>query len=340
MRAEQVSKILTDKGLDMLKVNSREVCVNSLERNNEVFVLLHFEADDPILCNGTMVDRKVMNFSDKIKAYYLERGLSPLILTIVYTRRSAELKEVCAQIENCWIVDQVFNRLMILENQPADFIGMHQIIEDILLNEDKYTAPAKRENNNVPYCTIAIIAVTVISYFILSKITIGDAQVSIMWYGGLNWSCVINSGEYYRLITYMFFHGSISHLSNNMIVLFFTGGQVEQAVKPWKLLIIYFASGIVAGIVSIVYNMNIGGNTISIGASGAVFGIMGALAYILFINRGKLPGISTGRIMLFIGLALYNGFTSQGIDNAAHIGGVAAGILLGAVLYRKGGRRA
>ena len=152
-------------------------------------------------------------------------------------------------------------------------------------------------------------------------------------FGGLSWYAVIREGEYYRLLTYMFLHGGFEHLVNNMIVLIFIGETVERFLGRWKYLLIYFSTGIVAGIVSIVYNMNRGVYSLSIGASGAGFGIIGALACLLAVNRGRLAGMTMPRVLFFVAISLYGGFTSQGIDNAAHVGGLIMGVVVTAIVY-------
>lgn len=150
---------------------------------------------------------------------------------------------------------------------------------------------------------------------------------------GLSWYAVIREGEYYRLLTYMFLHGGFEHLINNMIVFIFIGETVERFLGRWKYLLIYFSTGIVAGIVSIVYNMNRGVYSLSIGASGAGFGIIGALACLLAVNRGRLAGMTMPRVLFFVAISLYGGFTSQGIDNAAHVGGLIMGVVVTAIVY-------
>ena len=83
------------------------------------------------------------------------------------------------------------------------------------------------------------------------------------------------------------------------------------------------------------YNMERVLITRSIGASGAIFGIVGAIAYIVIINRGRLKDISSRQIVLFVVLSLYGGFTSQGVDNVAHVGGLLAGCILTAIVYKR-----
>ncbi|MGN0505023.1 MAG: rhomboid family intramembrane serine protease [Lachnospiraceae bacterium] len=153
-------------------------------------------------------------------------------------------------------------------------------------------------------------------------------------------------GEWYRLLTYQFLHGGIHHLVNNMLVLYFLGNFVERFLGGIRYVILYFCSGILAGIGSIVYNgyiltgevsisafLGADGFPVCIGASGAVFGVVGAMLYLVLIHRGRLQGFDLRRLLLFIGLSLYSGFVDTGVDNAAHVAGLLGGVILAVVLY-------
>ncbi|MFA9463537.1 MAG: rhomboid family intramembrane serine protease [Velocimicrobium sp.] len=153
--------------------------------------------------------------------------------------------------------------------------------------------------------------------------------------GAMYWPYFFENGEYYRLITSMFLHFGITHIFNNMLVLWFIGGTLEKLVGHIKYIFIYFLSGILAGCFSIGYNILIGQAPIAAGASGAIFGTSGALLYIILINKGKAEGLTRRQILIFLFLSLYSGFASQGVDNAAHIGGFISGFLLAVLLYRK-----
>jgi rhomboid protease GluP len=127
-----------------------------------------------------------------------------------------------------------------------------------------------------------------------------------------------------------------------MLLLLFVGGILEKLTGRVKYLIIYFGSGIIAGICSMGYNMvreyglvPYGKTTVSVGASGAIFGVVGAILFIVIINRGRLEQISFRQLMLFIILSLYNGVANAQIVQTAHIGGFIAGLLLAAVFYRR-----
>ena len=100
-------------------------------------------------------------------------------------------------------------------------------------------------------------------------------------------------------------------------------------------MIIYFASGLAGNVLSAFGDIMIGQYAVSAGASGAVFGIIGALLYVAIRNRGHIGTVSGRGLLFMVILSLYYGFTSSGVDNLAHIGGLAAGFVLGVLLYWK-----
>jgi rhomboid protease GluP len=137
----------------------------------------------------------------------------------------------------------------------------------------------------------------------------------------------------------MFLHGDISHLAGNMMVLFFLGNIVEKELGHIRYFILYFISGIAGAMASlwmqsirIMYGEEVVG---SIGASGAIFGMLGGLLWILIRNRGHLAEMSLLRVLFLVCYALYGGLMSSNVDNAAHFGGLAAGFFMAVLLYRK-----
>ncbi|MCR5324356.1 MAG: rhomboid family intramembrane serine protease [Lachnospiraceae bacterium] len=193
-----------------------------------------------------------------------------------------------------------------------------------------------------PANTVIIIACIVV-YIIESVICYNTGEEVITEFGALGWKQVIEDREYYRVLTYMFIHGSITHIFNNMLVLLFVGSAVEKIMGSVKYLVNYVASGFVAALVSIYYNMWRYNHTvaiektlvISVGASGAIFGTVGALLWMILANRGRIAGISVGRMIMFIIFSFYAGLTATGIDNAAHIGGLLFGFVSAMILYRR-----
>ncbi len=132
----------------------------------------------------------------------------------------------------------------------------------------------------------------------------------------------ITSGQYYRLITGIFCHASIWHLVFNMYALYIIGMQLESFLGKYKYLTIYLLSGLSGSLLSILFSSNY-----SVGASGAIFGLMGSLLYFGYHYRVYLDSVVKSQIIPLILINLIIGFSFTGIDNFAHIGGLVGGIL-------------
>lgn len=168
-----------------------------------------------------------------------------------------------------------------------------------------------------PYITYALIAINIIIYLI--GMFVGQNKMISML--GLH-PLLVQSGEYYRLITCMFMHANLMHLIFNMYALYIIGIQVENFFNKWKYSIIYLISGLTGALFSMLFT-----RSWSVGASGAIFGLMGALLFFGYHHRVYLGTVIKSQIIPVIIINLIIGFASTGIDNAAHIGGLIGGIL-------------
>lgn len=140
---------------------------------------------------------------------------------------------------------------------------------------------------------------------------------------GANFAPLIRQGEIWRVITYMFLHASLLHLIVNMYSLYALGASVENFLGRWKFIVVYLVSGICGGLLSAAT----GSNTISVGASGAIFGLAGALLYFGYHYRTYLGEAIKKQIIPIILINLLIGYLIAGIDNFGHIGGLIGGIL-------------
>lgn len=170
-----------------------------------------------------------------------------------------------------------------------------------------------------PVITYVLILINVL-VFLISLLF--DMKEEVILYGG-NHRELIRLGDYYRLITSMFIHVDLLHLLCNCYSLYVVGNQIESFFGKTKYLIIYFGSGIIASLLSICFN-----TSFSIGASGAIFGLLGSILYFGYHYRLYLGNVLKTQIIPLIILNLLIGFASTGIDNAAHIGGLIGGILV------------
>jgi rhomboid protease GluP len=133
---------------------------------------------------------------------------------------------------------------------------------------------------------------------------------------------LVQSGQWYRLITCAFVHANFVHLLCNMYSLYIIGNQLESYMGKLKYLIIYLVSALTGSLLSIVFSTGY-----SIGASGAIFGLLGSLLYFGYHYRLYLSSVIKTQIIPLIILNLSLGFMIPGIDNMAHIGGLIGGYL-------------
>lgn len=178
-----------------------------------------------------------------------------------------------------------------------------------------------RKQKDIPIVSGVLVAVNVI-VFLICTFT-GNLLYNR---GRLDIVSVFSQGECGRIIWSMFLHSGVNHIFNNMVLLFFLGAMIEKEVGHTRYLILYFLSGIGGGLLSLIYKVMTFDISGTVGASGAIFGLNGALlALILFSNRTVA---SPGRVILMIVYSLYSGFISGNIDNAAHIGGLLTGFIV------------
>ncbi len=186
-----------------------------------------------------------------------------------------------------------------------------------------------------PIVTIALIVIN-IAAFILAEIFFGptgDAEV-LRRAGGQVPSLVLG-GEYWRLITAMFLHSGIRHLLNNMLLLYVLGEVLERLLGHVKFAILYILGGLAGNLVELAFMLGRGEDIVSVGASGAVFAVMGGVLLVLLRHRGRIRGLSLRQLLVMLAFSVYFGFASEGIANEAHLGGLAAGFLLALLLYVK-----
>ncbi len=185
-----------------------------------------------------------------------------------------------------------------------------------------------------PIVSIILVMINVAVWCILELLGNTLDGAFIAEYGGM-YPEFMHNGEWYRLFTAMFLHFGAEHLANNMILLAAAGSKLEAAVGSMRYLVIYISAGLAGNLLSYYVMEHTGSYAVCAGASGAVFGIIGALAWVAIRNKGKFEGLTTKGLLLMIVLCLYYGITTAGVDNWAHAGGVAGGFFLCILLYRK-----
>lgn len=144
---------------------------------------------------------------------------------------------------------------------------------------------------------------------------------------------ILEQGQWYRMFSSMFLHFGAPHLINNMLVLFVLGQRLEPVTGKIKFFLIYIFGGLGGNMLSLFFDMYAGNASLSAGASGAVFAVMGGMIYVIIRHRGRVADLTVRQMLLMAAFSLYFGFASEGVDNVAHIGGLLSGFLIAVILY-------
>lgn len=183
--------------------------------------------------------------------------------------------------------------------------------------------------------TISLIIINVIIYIILES-TGSTLDVShMMEYGALYPEYISDKGEYWRFFTATVMHFGFEHLLNNMVMLAVAGRFLEKAIGKIKYLILYFIAGIGGCVLSYIEMMQTGNYVVAAGASGSIFGIIGALAWIILIHKGRYENLTGRGMIMMLLFSLYYGASTGDVDNWGHIGGLMMGFLLAIIFYRR-----
>ena len=174
-----------------------------------------------------------------------------------------------------------------------------------------------------PIITYSIIAINIIVFILMYILGNGSTDPYTLIKFGANYRGSVINHEFYRLITCAFIHIGFMHLTLNTYSLYVIGVQLESYFGKLKYIIIYLFSAITASLMSVILT-----DSISAGASGALFGLLGALLYFGYHYRVFLGGVLKSQIIPLIIVNLAFGFMMSGIDNAAHIGGLIGGFLI------------
>lgn len=185
------------------------------------------------------------------------------------------------------------------------------------------------ENDKVykPYVSIFLVAANVCLF--LSCLLMGEKIYAL---GQLSLIGVLGRGELWRVFSSMFLHANFMHLINNMMVLFFLGGMIEETLGHVSYGIVYMLSGLGGSVLSLLHKLLTLDCVPSVGASGALFGLDGVLLSMVLFLPGYRNKVSFVRVIMMILLSLYSGFSSYRVDNAAHVGGLLTGFFAGMIV--------
>ena len=279
-----------------------------------------------------------------LRGAFQDKGVSEIhILSLILSEEKERGRLLGEEDPFCWQIDVENAELIIEEDKQPDFYGIKGTLQNFLdkwkenpeqfdeKEEAEEITVSKRQKvaayfKNAPIISLIIIAINLILCFCCMVNPVyfyGKGCISLSY---------IMKGEYYRLLTAIFLHGSVDHYFSNMLLLYFLGDILEKRAGRIRFLVVYLFTGVFGNILSCFQEYLTGTFYISYGASGAVFGLIGMLFY-LVIRRDRDIHISMPAMFFMVAYSIYSSFVGEQVNVAAHLGGLISGMLLMFVLY-------
>lgn len=336
-------------------------CYREMHTNNGHLVVLYLENGFDInvivlndLQSGIELTREqYLHILRQIEDSFSQRGYGRVnMLSLVCTKNVDRVRSFCTEsVYTSWLIDLNENRLLIYENQQSSFREEQRQVEEFLeqkaRNSEYYSRGGQTKKLTIkellakyPSVTIVIVVVNVLIYLLLELTGSSEDTYHLYQWGASEYNAIFVEHQYYRLLTSVFLHAGPEHLMNNMFVLIIIGERLEKILGKYRYAIVYFATGIVASIASVLYYHWKGQVIVGVGASGAIFGVIGGVFYLVCRYRGAKTGITMNRMLIFIGLSLYSGIAnSSNVDNTAHMVGFISGIVITCLIDLMGSKK-
>lgn len=342
---EQLKAFLTLEGYSPITSNLPEFLVFLKKEYRHVTVIFVMELEYDSTCTAERY-RTVWDSAYKL----LEKnGLTDMhIITLVISSNVEHALEISKGDKYAWVINRDEKNLIISEGKTIDFYGMKSTLERFLQNPESasrrimdieeqviQTINEKqkelRKKIYVPWVAFSLIALNVVVYLLCTQT--GNLLYNM---GELNLKHIVEDGQWYRIFTSMFLHMNLSHLFNNMLILYLLGNMIEKKLGRVQFLMYYLICGFAGALVSLGHKLFSGLEIGSIGASGAVYGIFGiALVIEIFsINWKRFNWSIIYRflmIFLCIAISFYIDVNASNVDYEAHVGGICTGFLIGLV---------
>lgn len=339
MQINQITNHMVRHGFARAVVNGQHIEVLLREQNGEAYSVAVVDCD-------AFPELTVQEYENMIRgirsSLYRYQFSEVHLLCILGTTNPESVKELIAGFGEHWVVDLSNRRLLIYENQITEYLNVKELVETALISEDSQVVEqVEKEKMKKRFwqdnlCSIGLFFANLLVFVILTLLGNTEDPSFMEQYGAMSPSLVGHGFWEYRMFSSMFLHFGIAHLANNMFMLLVMGSYIEKYMEKWKYLTIYLGAGLIGNIVSLyyyIYSQQL--QVVFAGASGAIFGLTGALLWIAICNRGQVDGLGLGNIIFLIILNVYLGVIDPSVGNAAHIGGLIGGFVLAVIFYHR-----
>lgn len=270
------------------------------------------------------IKRQTLSFSMNTLSFFVNIGDNVNIDKFIDSKNVVvDLKDISDLADNSLVIDafpDIISNNDFKEEGISLFVKLTQDINK--KNEAQNNIASDIFKKRVPYVTLGIILINFVVFLLMYLFGKDSHDVQTLVKFGALYKPFVKNGEFFRLITCAFVHIGVVHLLVNSYSLFIIGSQMESFLGKLKYLFVYIISALFGSLMSIVFH-----ETVSAGASGAIFGLLGSMLYFGYNYRVFLGNVLRSQIIPLIILNLVIGFFIPGVDVAAHVGGLLGGII-------------
>lgn len=225
-----------------------------------------------------------------------------------------------------WIVDSKEKNLIIPDKQLKSVLGLEKPIKELITTgiQEFYELTKTRKPSHVSFFLILI---NVVMWIILEYNGGSTDLGTLLKFGAINVNLIRETGEYWRILSSVFLHIGFAHLAYNAFALYIFGSRLEKYLNVGQYLFIYIFSGIVGGLCSYGGSVLMGTNTVAAGASGAIYGLLGAILILSKASGQSLDGLNSYMMWLIFIFGIVFSVISPSVDAFAHVGGFIGGLM-------------
>lgn len=291
--------------------------------SKEIFIAIK-ELRDGLYC--VLISDKENEEKDSLEAIeYLKTLRKPFSINIVILADDEYIYRNYSDSANRLIINKENYNVIACSNSC---LPLKQIFESTIQSDLNEHSGFLKNN----WLTFLLIAINVIIFMITAFLSkdIFDIDIRVLIFFGAKYNVLIEHGEVWRLLTCAFLHSGLIHIASNMYSLYIIGPQIQQIYGNIKYFIIYIVSCITSSLLSYLMSPK----SVSVGASGGIFGLMGALLVFAIIERNRIQKKYISSLLQIIIINLFIGLSIKNIDNFAHIGGLLGGMIISYISYK------
>lgn len=337
---ERINQIITSQGYKNIPLKVSGIYFYLIQQDEEGYAVVLIDET----ARRILTREQFLQISQQLREHLIQRDCRNTTFLYLLLSNDTNSAGRLFQEQHCyWEIQPLTRQFRVYEDWDPFYSPLRKALDQLFFPTASGSVPTQSTQNDHQTssrssskssvremflsCTFLLVLINVV-IFLLTELSIPMPKGDWFAWGAESWVDIVYDREYYRLLTSMFLHVNLEHIFYNMICLFFVGNQLEKQMGHIRFLIIYFSSGILADVTSIVYNMTQNSFATSVGASGAGYGIMGALLLVMIIRKN----IDLRNMLISTVLLLYIGIFQQNVNNTAHIGGFLSGMLVAAFL--------